>query len=252
MIRIKTLLLISLIFTSLIGREQPFGLDERTGEYLPGDVFVFNEDSVQTELSQLIDKPTLLSFVYYHCPALCPKLLEGIAELVNFSEAEPGRDYQVITISIDHQEGTSLARDTKEQYYELIDKPVNRYFWRFFTAGSVTVQKLTQAVGWEFRRAGDDFVHATSTILITPRGKISQYFYGTYFNYMHFDMSVEKAANEETMPTRLKNLKYCYNYRPEKNRNVTVLIVSFGVLMILVVVILFVIMVSKKQRKTDA
>ena len=58
--------------------EQAFGLDEKPGAYLPDSVWVINEDSVPVLLNELITRPTLLSFVYYHCPALCPKMMEGI------------------------------------------------------------------------------------------------------------------------------------------------------------------------------
>ncbi len=227
-------------FTVIKASEQAFGLDEKPGAYLPDSVWVINEDSVPVLLNDLITRPTLLSFVYYHCPALCPKMMEGIAELVNYTGVIPGKDYQIITVSIDHNETVKMARDAKKKYTGIIKKPISPYFWRFFIADSITIRRLTDAVGWEFREVAGDFVHTTSTILITPKGMVSQYFYGTYFNYMHFAMSVEKAANEEIAPTRLKTLKYCYNYKPEKNRNVVLIITLSGITLILIVVGLFI------------
>jgi len=232
--RICVAFVIILFFNLSNAQDQPFGLDEKTGKYLPDSLFVLNEDSVSVMLDALINKPTLLVFVYYHCPTLCPNTLAGIAELVNYSDAIPSEDYQVITISIDHKESTSLANEAKDKYYKLINKRVNKYFWRFFTADSLTIQQITKATGWEFRRHGDDFVHTTSCILITPKGMISQYFYGTYFNYMHFDMSLKKAAAEEVMPTRLKTLKYCYNYKPDNNPRAVVITTSFGIVMLVI------------------
>lgn len=244
----RLLIVLVLIFLSglAFAQEQSFGVVEKKGVYLPDSVFVLNEDSVAVELNLLIDKPTLLSFVYYHCPTLCPKVMSGISELVNFSESIPSEDYQLITISIDHEESSLLARETKNRYYQMIEKPVNKYFWRFFTADSNTIRKLTESVGWEFRRVGDDFVHTTSSILITPEAMVSQYFYGSYFNYMHFDLSVEKAAMEETMPTRLKTLKYCYNYKPAKNNILVIITTSFGIAVILVMLTFFLIMLIKR------
>jgi len=236
------------IFGTILAQDQPFGLEEKLSDFLPDSLYVLNEDSATVDLNLLIDKPTLLSFVYYHCPALCPKVMEGIAELVNYSEAIPGEDYQVITISIDHKESSQLAREAKQKYYQQLEKPVSRYFWRFFTSDSLTIRLLTEACGWEFRSDGDDFVHTTSTVLITPKGMISQYFYGTYYNYMHFDMSLKKAAEEDIMPTRLKTLKYCYNYKPEKNNRVVVLTTSFGIAVILILLGLFLVM-SLQARK---
>ena len=244
-------IVIIFFFSISNAQDQPFGLNEKMGEYLPDSLFVLNEDSVPVMLDALINKPTLLVFVYYHCPTLCPKTLAGIAELVNYSEALPAEDYQVITLSIDHKESTTLAKEVKEKYYKLVTKPVNKYFWRFFTADSLTIQRITEATGWEFRRVGDDFVHTTSSMLITPEGMISQYFYGTYFNYMHFDMSLKKAVDEEVMPTRLKTMKYCYNYKPDNNPRTVIITTSFGIAMLVILLGLFFLMKLLTKKSGD-
>lgn len=219
---------------------QYFGLQERQGDYTPENIAIFNEDSVKVPLKTIIDKPTLFTFVYYRCPNLCPSLLEGVAELVNYSNSVPEKDYQIITLSINHRESIKEARIKKTHYYKLLQKETSPYFWRFFTADSTTVKNLTKALGWGFKEEGEgNFVHVTSSILITPNGMISQYFYGTYFNYMHFDMSVEKAKAEQVVPTRLKTLKYCYNYKPQKNEKVVISTVVFGVLVVVAILILF-------------
>jgi hypothetical protein len=66
---------------------------------------------------------------------------------------------------------------------------------------------------------------------------------------MHFDMSVEKAWQEEIVPTRLKTLKYCYNYIPPKNRRVELITMIFGISILAVVLILFVVLVSGRKRR---
>jgi protein SCO1/2 len=225
--------------------EQPFGLIEKQGSFLPENITVINEDSIEINLNSLINKPTLLSFVYFHCPQLCPKVMDGIAELVNHSQAIPGLDYQIITISIDNDESSQLARKSKLHYTGEIKKKTDPYFWRFFTADSMTIRKLTDSTGWEFRRMGDHFIHTTSTILLTPKGMISQYFYGTYFNYMHFDMSLEKAKQEQIVPTRLKTLKYCYNFQPSRNKLVDEIAITSGIILILATLSLFLVLVYK-------
>lgn len=234
---------------NITGQEQAFGLTEKLGEFLPGEINVLNEDSAEVNLRVLIDKPTLLVFVYYSCPALCPKMLDGIAELVNFSKSLPGIDYQIVVLSIDQNESTKLANSAKKIYTEKVKRPVNAYFWRFFTADSVAINVLTNAVGWEFRKAGNDFIHTTSSVLISPKGMVSEYFYGTYFNYMHFDMSLINARDEVLTPTRLKSLKYCYNFQPEKNRNVEAVTKIFGITIIILVLGLFLFLLKGAKRK---
>lgn len=247
--RVVILLLSLWITVTLMGQEQSFGINERGGSYLPDSVIVLNEDSVPVDLNILITKPTLLSFVYYRCPALCPKTLSGIAELVNYTNAVPGEDYQIITLSINHLESVAEARFAKMKYTAEIQKRTDPYFWRFFTADSASIRKITDAVGWEFRESGEDFVHTTSSILITPERMISQYFFGTYFNYMHFEMSLEKAQNEQVEPTRLKTLKYCYNYKPRENRSLLNIFRSFGISLVFLVVVLFIYLALSKSGR---
>lgn len=248
--RISIALILSLVvLTHLTGQEESFGLTEKLGEYLPEEISVLNEDSVEVDLMDMVNKPTLLVFVYYHCPSLCPKMLDGITELVNFSKALPGNEYQIFVVSIDHNESSQLSNSAKSHYTEKITKPITPYFLRFFTADSLSLMKLSESTGYEFRKEGDHFIHTSSSILISPEGMISQYFYGTYFNYMHFDMSLKKANIEEVIPTRLKKLKYCYNFQPERNKRVLFITKGFGLSLILLALAFFIYLIRSAKKK---
>ncbi|HML86623.1 MAG TPA: SCO family protein, partial [Bacteroidales bacterium] len=75
------------------------GIYEHLDSFIPNDILLINQDSLPVNLKQLIDKPTVISFVYYNCPGLCSPLLGGLAEVIERSDLELGKDYQVITIS---------------------------------------------------------------------------------------------------------------------------------------------------------
>ena len=253
---IRKCIIIVLTLTGFIvkAQDQRFGLREYPGAIVPNNITLYNEDSVEVYLENLLDKPTLLCFVYYECSALCPKMMEGVAELVNYSDALPGKDYQVFVVSIDHTESSILAREQKRKYTTLVQKNITPYFWRFFTADSINIQALTSAVGWEFRRTEDDFIHTTSSVLLTPGGMVSQYFFGTYFNYMHFDMSLDIAKREEISPTRLKILKYCTNIPAEKNKRIRLIFIFFGIAALVIILSLFsglILMDRRKQSKVQ-
>jgi protein SCO1 len=251
---LQYLLLMPVLFSNpgyILAEQQAFGLEEKLGVLLSPDVYVLSEDSVPVLLNAMITKPTLLVFVYYNCTHECPEMMEGISELVNFARVNPGRDYQIITISIDHAEPASLARSAKQKYTQRIRKPVDPYFWQFFTADSLTIRKLTNGTGWKFRHIGSGFIHPTASILITPEKKISQYFYGTYFNYMHFDFSVNQAAQELTEPTRIKNMRYCTNEAVLRSHMLRSLILIVGITLIAVITTLFLFLtLSERSPKT--
>lgn len=231
------------------GQSERFGLYEKLGNTIPNGIQLVSEDSNRYDLDELIDKPTLITFVYYNCPGLCTPMLEGIAEVVQFTETEIGQGYQVLTISIDHEEEWGLAKQKKENYLKTINRKGAKDHWLFFVADSHSIKNLTESLGWEFKRQGNDFVHPSASIMITPSGKISQYFYGTYFNYMHVDMAIAEAWKENTVPTRLKKLKYCFNYDPPKNIATELFTKSMGILIILLAFSLFIYLSVKKPKK---
>jgi protein SCO1/2 len=232
-------------------QDKRFGIVEKTGNTLPGDVNLLNEDSVLVSFGDLITMPTLLSFVYYKCPGLCSPVMDGIAELIDKSDLELGVDYQIITISIDYNEGIDLARSKKNNYLKNIESPFAGRFWQFYVADSMAVRKLTDAAGWEFKRRGDQFVHAAATIMVSPQRMITQYFYGTFILPMHFHLAITDAKNEKTDASRLKDQKYCYNYTPALNLPFRLVITSGGIGILVLAVFLFIYLsLGSHNRKT--
>ena len=232
-------------------QDNRFGIVEKTGNILPGDVNLLNEDSVLVSFGDLITMPTLLSFVYYKCPGLCSPVMDGIAEVIDKSDLVLGVDYQVITISIDYNDGIGLARSKKNNYLKNIESPLAGRFWQFYVADSMAVKKLTDAAGWEFKRQGDQFVHSAATIMVSPQRMISQYFYGTFILPMHFHLAVTDAKNEKASASRLKDLKYCYNYTPARNLPFRLIVTSGGIGILVLAVFLFIYLsLGTHNRKT--
>lgn len=86
-----------------------------------------------------------------------------------------GKDFQVITISFDQREGTDLAVKKRDNYLKLITKEVNTEGWKFYTGDSANIMKVTNATGFKFKKAGNDFLHSATIIMISPNRKITRY-----------------------------------------------------------------------------
>ena len=100
------MIVFGLIGFSAFGQNEPpkpitveVGIVEQLDQTIPLDLKFLNEAGDTVTLRQLIDKPTVLSFVYYDCPSICGPFQSGIADVISKVDATLGTDYQVILIS---------------------------------------------------------------------------------------------------------------------------------------------------------
>ena len=71
---------------------------------VPLDLVLNDEDGEPITLGQLIDKPTILTLNYFRCAGICTPLLNGLLDGLNAPQAEPAKDFQVITVSFDERD----------------------------------------------------------------------------------------------------------------------------------------------------
>lgn len=196
-------------------RPPEVGISEKLGQNLPMDAEIYNETGNLVPLSSIITRPTIMTFVYYECPGICSPLLTELTRIVQKSDLELGKDYQIVTLSFDHRESPSLAASKRQNYLSAIAKPVNPEGWHFYTGDSTTIRRITDAAGFYFKRDGKDWVHAACLVIVSPTGKVTRYIYG--IQYLPFDikMAIIEASNGRTGPTIAKVLSFCYSYDPE-------------------------------------
>ena len=158
------------------------GVIEKLDQYIPMDAEIINELGDTVVIGELIDKPTILNFVYFRCPGICSPLMDGLADAMDGNDLVLGEDYQALTISFDHREATFLAVRKKNNYLNLMKKKEQaEKGWLFFTGDSANITRLTEATGFRYKPTGNDFIHAATLIIVDPQGKITRYMNGIYF-----------------------------------------------------------------------
>ena len=219
--------------------ERKAGVEEQLGTMVPLDLEFRDEQGYLVSLKDIIRKPVILTLVYYKCPGICSPLLTEMTKIVDKMDLVPGVDYQIVTISFDHREMPDLALEKKENYLAAMEKHVDPQAWRFLTGDSVTIRRLTDAVGFYFYEEENTFVHSGTLIMLSPQGKVTRYLPG--IKYLPFDvkMAVMEAGEGRVGPTIAKILSMCYSYDPEGRTYTTniVRIASFGVMAIVVGVV---------------
>lgn len=226
------------------------GVIEHLDEYLPDGIRLVGEDSVSVQLTDLIDKPTVLNFVYYRCPGICSPLMEGLAEVMDKSDLKPGIDYQVLTISFDPSETLDLALRKKSNYLNLVNRKEEiAQGWKFFISDSASIATATNAVGFKYKKIGNDFQHAASVMIISPDGKITRYLNGLYFLPFDFKMAIIEANKGQSGPTINKIMQFCYSYDPVGQTYVLNVTKITGTLILFVAMLFFLYLIFKPKRK---
>lgn len=226
------------------------GIYERLGETIPDGIILTNETGQQVDVKSLITKPTVFSLVYFRCPGICSPLLNGVSTVIDKSDMEPGKDYNLITISFDPSEGYKLASEKKQSYLDNLERKIPADSWRFLSGDSANIKKIADALGFKFARQGNDFMHGASIMLVTPEGKIARYLYGTDYLPFDFKMAVTEATEGKVVPSINKIMKMCFSFDPEGRKyvlNVT-RIAGGGILLLLIVFIGF---LSLKKKKVN-
>ncbi|MFW6371156.1 MAG: SCO family protein [Bacteroidota bacterium] len=228
------------------------GVVEHLNEYLPDSISLINENGEQVWLSDLIDKPTVLNFVYYRCPGICSPLMEGVAGVMDRSDLVPGEDYQVLTISFDPSETIDLGIRKKKNYLNLMSNNVEaaKDGWLYYVSDSASIAKATEATGFRYKRTGNDFLHAASLIVVSPGEKITRYLNGLYFQPFEWKMAIVEASKGQSGPTINKVLRFCYTYDPQGQTYVLNVTKVSGI-MIIFFALLFVLYLGFKPKRKE-
>jgi len=244
--------LILLSFT-LFGKqdssEVQVGIDEKLGAFIPGDALFTSSDGDTLILVEYIDKPTIVSLVYYNCPGICTPLLGGIVDVLDKIDLKPGIDFQVLTISFNPEDSPELARNKKRNYVRSFNKPFPVEAWTWATGNAQNINKFTSSVGFRYMRDKDDFAHPASLIVLSPEGKITRYLYG--ITYLPFDlkMAIIEASEGRATPTVAKFLQFCFSYDREGQKYAFNFTRVGGSVILLFILVFVVVLVIKPKRK---
>jgi protein SCO1/2 len=213
------------------------GIAQHLNQQLPLGLTFTDDQGQQMQLSNYFGKrPAILALVYYQCPMLCSEELNGLTGALQMVKLVPGKDFNVIVVSIDPSEGTDLAATKKRVYLRRYGHPETASGWHFMTGTQQNIDALTQAVGFGYVKIpGPDgrltqFAHASSIQIVTPEGKLAQYYMGVEYSPKDLRLGlVEASANRIGSPVD-NILTYCYHYDPTVNKHTLIVarIVQLG------------------------
>ena len=254
----KVILLLSILFLINTVRaddekKSPVGIDEKLGQKIPGDITLFDETGKPVKFSDVTNgKPVILTLVYYRCPGVCSPLLTELTHVVDKLDLFIGKDYNIVTVSFNTAEDYTMAAEKKKNYFNLLKvKKAGDNDWRFLTADSLNVARITDAVGFRYIKQGNDFVHAAALTMLSPDLKITRYLYGA--EYLTFDvkMALIEASEGRIGSPISKITSLCYSYDAEGKKYVLNFTRIAGSGILFLILVFAVILVVSKKKKID-
>ena len=202
------------------------GIAQRLNQQVPLNLTFTDEAGKQVQLASYFgSKPAILALVYYQCPMLCSEELNGLTGALQMVDEIPGRDFNVIVASIDPSEGTDLAAAKKRSYVKRYGHPETAYGWHFLTGTQPNIDALTKAVGFGYVKIpGPDgkltqFAHASAIQIVTPSGKLAQYYMGVEYSPKDLRLGLVEASTNHIGSPVDNILTYCYHYDPGTNKH---------------------------------
>jgi protein SCO1/2 len=228
------------------------GLEEKLGEIVPARTRLVDETGGGVELGKLLGKPTILTLNYFRCASVCSPQLNGVASALNGVALEPGRDFQVLTVSFDPRDTPGIAKKKRENYLKLMNRPFPPSAWRFLTGAEEATRSLADSVGYRFAKQGGEYAHPAAIMILSPEGQVTRYLYGTRFLRADVEMALREAAQGLARPTVTQPLGFCYVYDPMGRRYVFSVTRAAGTMILVLGVVFAVALLARSRRRAQA
>jgi len=203
------------------------GVTEHLGALLPLETVFRDEAGTAVRLGDYFDrgKPVLLTFNYSDCPGLCSLQLNGLTRGLSQLEARAGRDYTVVSITIDPKEPWTRARDTKAKYAAQI-RPGDERGWHFLTGSKASIDAIAAATGFTYKHNPRDksYSHPATLVAVTPDGRVSGYRYDVHFQPNDLNRAITQAAAGESRSLMAQVILNCFHALGEPGKSSAVVL----------------------------
>jgi protein SCO1/2 len=197
------------------------GIEQRLNEQIPPGLAFRDENGKAVQLGDYFGKrPMILNLVYYQCPMLCGEVLTGLESAMRVLKFDAGKEFDVLTVSFDPKETPAMAATKKAEYIKRYGRPGAAAGWHFLTGPAASIDALTKAAGFQYQydpRSGQ-FAHSTAIMVLTPEGKIAQYYYGVEFPPKDLRLGLIQASQNKIGTVVDQVLLYCYHYDPNTGK----------------------------------
>jgi protein SCO1/2 len=155
-------------------------------------------------------------FAYYDCPMLCTVVINGLASALNVLSLEPGKDFEIVTVSFNPRDTPATATAKKASYIARYKQPGGARAWHFLTGDQPSIDRVTKAAGFRYVWDGEtqQFAHPTGVMVLTPDGRLARYLFGIEYGPRDLRYAIVDASKGKVGSAVDSLLLYCYHYDP--------------------------------------
>ena len=194
-------------------------ITEHLDEILPLELEFTDEQGEPVKLADYFqgEQPVILQMGYYRCPMLCNLVLnEAISGLSGVEDLSAGKDFKLLSVSVNPKEGPELAKVKREGYLLEYNRDGASRGFHFLVGSEENSKALADAVGFQYRLQPDgEYAHAAALFIITPDGRISRYLYGVGYEPRTLRFALMEGAEGRIGSTLQRFILWCHIYDPE-------------------------------------
>ncbi len=192
---------------------------EHLGDHIPMNLHFTDDQGQPVTIGDYFGKgkPVILILAYYECPMLCNLVMNGVSDGIKKLDWQPGKDYEIVTVSINPKDSVFLAAAKKKTYLTSLNMPGAENGWHFLVGPADQSKALAEAVGFEYKYLPDkdQYAHPACIFLLGPDGKISRYLYGITYKQNDLKLGLLEASEGKIGNTIDKIILFCYHYDPD-------------------------------------
>jgi protein SCO1/2 len=197
------------------------GIQQNLNQEIPANLAFTDDLGRSLHLGDYFGKrPLILNLVYYNCPMLCGEVLSGLEHSLGMMQFDVGKEFDVITVSFDPSETPEMAAKKKSEFLRRYKRAGAEQGWHFLVGKPDAIDALTKAAGFQYQYDAKtkQFAHATAILVLTPEGRIAQYYYGVEYPPKDLRLGLVEAGKGKIGNIVDQLLLYCYHYDPEQGK----------------------------------
>jgi protein SCO1 len=197
------------------------GIQQNLNQEIPAELAFTDDLGRSVHLGDYFGKrPLILNLVYYNCPMLCGEVLSGLEHSLSMMQFDVGKEFDVITVSFDPSETPEMAAKKKSEFLRRYKRAGAEQGWHFLVGKPDAIDALTKAAGFQYQYDAKtkQFAHATAILVLTPEGRIAQYYYGVEYPPKDLRLGLVEAGKGKIGNIVDQLLLYCYHYDPEQGK----------------------------------